>query len=330
MSTSWRADPAARGAFAAFALAASAALAGCESDTADLIRELEAARGDCTMDAMRAASDACVQMFERYAEIGSEAINTYIGGVRALDEALRRTGGLALDTAGLPGAVSDAFLPDRDLVDPIYAERSGAYPGLPPDPYGDRYPGAYGAGPGPYPDPYSASPDPYFGAPDGDATGAVPRSQRGVLLPPEIRLSRPWIEPDTDARAFDDRYDRAPGYWPGSAYGVQGGTGSWGYPGVSAGYGIVPGYGYPPAYGGYGYPPYGTVPGLPGYQGYGVPPGYYQDPRYGGYPGGAYPGYGPLPGADPWIRDPRYDSRSGPDTRSTDRTNQRPPRAYDP
>lgn len=49
-------------------------------------------------------------MFERYLELGAEAVETYIGGVRAFDEALRRHPGIRFDTAGLgrvltPGVV---------------------------------------------------------------------------------------------------------------------------------------------------------------------------------------------------------------------------------
>ncbi len=331
-----------RAAVAVAALVGVAGIAGCESETADLIRELEAARGDCTMDAMRASSDECVQMFERYSEIGSEAINTYIGGVRALEEALRRTGGLSLDTAGLGRALSEEFLPgvtgSGETAIPGWPDPYG-YAAGPTGPYPGGYPGGYvGGDPSPggsLTDGYYGSSIPYDGSPaTGNASG-VPRAQRGVLLPPDVRLRRPWIEPEYDPRYRDDDADRrSPGYWPGSGYGASPGYG--GMPG----YGGVPGYGAPgygaPGYGGYG--PYGTAPGYQGYQGYqGYPvlPGYPAYPGYPGYPNGGgypgYPGYGTVPGInDPRYGDPRYDPRYAPDGRLNDRTIQRSPRVYDP
>lgn len=322
-----------RAAVAIAALVGVAGVAGCDSETANFIREIEAARGDCTMDALRASSEECVQMFERYSEIGSEAINTYIGGVRALDEALRRTGGLSLDTAGLGRALSDEFLPGATVPG------VGANPGW-LDPYATGPGTQYGGGfPGDYPGGYAGNdrpagpmPDAYYDTPRADGAGDLPRTQRGVLLPPDVRLRRPWTEPEYDPRYSGGDLDRSsPGYWPGSGYGVVPGYGGMpGYQGAVPGYGVAPGYGVVPGYGAYGgYAPYGTAPGYQGYQGYPPLPGYPGYPNGGGYPG--YPGYGPVPGmTDPRYPDPRYDPRYAPDGRPNDRTIQRSPRAYDP
>jgi hypothetical protein len=56
----------------------------------DLVRELETASGGCTEEGLRAISEECVRMFERLADMASDAIETYVGGLRAFDEALQR------------------------------------------------------------------------------------------------------------------------------------------------------------------------------------------------------------------------------------------------
>lgn len=82
------------------------ALAGCEGESADLIREIDAAREGCTQEKLRAGDEECVRMFETYAGMGTEAIHTYIGAVKALDEALQRMPPPQFDTAGLGHAVT--------------------------------------------------------------------------------------------------------------------------------------------------------------------------------------------------------------------------------
>lgn len=222
---------------------------GCDRSSAELVEEINAAREGCTEEELKAASEECVQMMERYAEMGTEAIEGYIGAVRSLDQALRRLPAAQFDTAGVGHAISPELAPQawEDSSRPA----QGLYPSGPslsrqraaPSPdsryadpgyageqrYGDD-PSGYGPGYDPR-EPYARDPRGYAGPgaaydraragaggpayPDRygrDPRASDPRAYppaRGPLLPPEQRLHRPWLEDD---RGYDARYDR--GYDP--------------------------------------------------------------------------------------------------------------------
>lgn len=89
---------------------AAALAAGCDSDTARLVDEIDDARQGCTQDSLRAGSEECIQMFQRYAEMGTEAMQSYIGAVQAMGEALDRMPPAQFDTAGLGHAISPGAL----------------------------------------------------------------------------------------------------------------------------------------------------------------------------------------------------------------------------
>jgi hypothetical protein len=183
-------------------------VAACAEEPGEIVRQLDEAREECTHERLRAADAECVAMFDRYADMATDAIETYIGALRALDAALQRRTGIPFDTAGLGRAIgpsSGEALPEgrdhRGSWGLPERERVGAYL----DPYG---PGA---------DPWRPEPD--EGADRGGwgrsgAIGDLPRTGRGVLLPPGERLRRPWI----DAERRDDYYSRErrpdlPGPW---------------------------------------------------------------------------------------------------------------------
>jgi hypothetical protein len=84
----------------------SALLAGCDAEAVELVREIEAARGECTREGLRASDEECVRMMERYTSMGTDLVHTYLGGLRALDMALDRMPPPGFDTAGVGYAIS--------------------------------------------------------------------------------------------------------------------------------------------------------------------------------------------------------------------------------
>ena len=91
-------------------------LVGCD-DPAQLAQDVIAAQGECTQDSLRVSSEACVQMFQRYAEMATEAMHAYVGGVKAMDQALQRMPPANFDTAGLGRAFT--VRPDSGATDSI-------------------------------------------------------------------------------------------------------------------------------------------------------------------------------------------------------------------
>ena len=205
-------------------------LGGCD-DPAETAREVMDARGSCSEDSLRVSSETCVRMFGRYAEMITEGMHTYIGGMKAMDRAIQRLPPADFDTAGLGHAItrpSGGLSPDpapprfpptargeREYAEPPpydapYGGPADAW-GEPYDPYGppEEYtpgdvghaPGGWERGPrGPIYDRGPASePEPVAEAP--------PAPRRGVLLPPGARLARPWLG-DDDRDAQRDRRDR--------------------------------------------------------------------------------------------------------------------------
>lgn len=273
------------------ALLALLLLGACDSDAANLAKEITDARGDCTQEKLKASDEACVEMMEKYSAIGTSAIETYIGAVKSMDEALQRMPPANFDTTGLghaltpagvsPGAVADSLrsfggygappMGARDPrggsgydsgydsgygsgYDPPYSDPRDAYPRDVDPRYADprhsdprnsdpRDPASGYADPG-YPDPRYQDPrdpgrgdaDPRYadpraaGAERGDygtggaqgrrrpeapardgAARAAPRATppgRGLLLPPDQRLDRPWLRAPEEAEPRDAR-DRA-------------------------------------------------------------------------------------------------------------------------
>lgn len=105
-------------------------VSGCEGGAIGLVREIEAARGDCDAEALRRSDESCVQMMEQYAGMGTDLVHTYLGGLRALDRALERMPVAAFDTVGFGRAVSPELLPG---LDPTIAPTGiRAVPPLPP------------------------------------------------------------------------------------------------------------------------------------------------------------------------------------------------------
>lgn len=242
-------------------------LVGCDQGAAEIVGDINAAREGCTQEALKAGDEECVQMFEEYAGMGTEAIETYIGAVQALDEALRRMPPAQFDTAGLGHAVTPSLSPEPTSPSP---HPSGYSPSLGSAGYGDPYdqeraaaPRGWGGGPGGYSprggypeaggwsdprlrDPYADDryrqdgyydeyyddrfEDPRYGGgryPDGRYPGGGEGPYRGGggawmdepsggrwddprygqqppppggLLPPEQRLSRPWLREQGDPR----------------------------------------------------------------------------------------------------------------------------------
>lgn len=205
-------------------------VASCDSAPADLVQEIDAARDGCTEEMLKASDEICVRMFEKYADMAADGMETYIGGMRAFDEAIQRRGGLQFDTAGLGSAVGERWRagadsagiapgggvpglrPDRAFSDPerdprtsspqgAFEEQNGYADGMAGSTPGGRWSdplptGSAGVGSFPYPSPANA------GRPAPGATAPV---RRGALLPPEERLRRPWI----DAAGADDPYVEA-------------------------------------------------------------------------------------------------------------------------
>jgi hypothetical protein len=90
------------------ALLALLLLGACDSDAANLAKEITDARGDCTQEKLKAGDEACVEMMEKYAAIGTSAIETYIGAVKSMDQALQRMPPASFDTAGFGHALTPA------------------------------------------------------------------------------------------------------------------------------------------------------------------------------------------------------------------------------
>ena len=107
-----------------------AALSACEGGAMEIVREIEAARGDCDAEALRRSDESCVRMMEQYAGMGTELVHTYLGGLRALDHALARMPVPAFDTVGFGRAVSPDLLPGIDPAAPATGLRP--LPPLPP------------------------------------------------------------------------------------------------------------------------------------------------------------------------------------------------------
>ncbi|MBW3628104.1 MAG: hypothetical protein KY464_02290 [Gemmatimonadetes bacterium] len=203
-------------------------LASCD-DPAEMAKEVADAQGDCSQDSLRVSSETCVRMFERYAGMATEAIHTYIGGMKAMDQALKRLPPPNFDTAGLgraftPGAAPpDSLNPSPSSSESArrrrYAqEENGGYLGSAPNDQASRWDEPYG----PYdPDGYEADdyssqgyevegyeedprgyardirPPPRYEDPrliDARPRQATqPERRPGVLLPPKARLGRPWL-----------------------------------------------------------------------------------------------------------------------------------------
>jgi hypothetical protein len=264
-----------------------AALPRCDGDATQLAREITEARGDCDAQGLKASDEACVQMMQRYAEMTTEAIRTYIGAVKALDVALGRMPPAEFDTAGIGHALS---------VGPATVWGDAPALGMPaPAPYGAYPPSGYGSyGGSPYPSwqdtgPGAYPPDPRgYGAPgyrgsdyyDPRRYGADGYDPRGY--DPQGYDPRSYDPRSYDPRSYDPRYPAAP------PYGARG-YGSDGYDPRGYGRGAAGGYD----------PRYGDPRGNPGGYGRGyVDGGYAADPRYdAGWEDGEEGAYGPDPRA---------------------------------
>lgn len=316
---------------------------GCEAEAVELAREIEAARGDCTPELLRASDEECVRMMERYAGMTADLMDTYIGGMRALDIALERMPPVAFDTAGLGYAIS----PEFRTGDPI---GEGASPRLWPTlgggrtdvptrgarrridpPFGYDF---YGRGAAPFADGFrydifDSGPYGYFHGPRGGGLrrgydpygyGGYGPYGRSAPLERYDRFRDFSYEPRPYDRYYAHPYDQAYGYEYG-AYGYS----PYGRPGPYA-VRFFDNYGsyrdgrfepYPPAYpyDGYGYSPgygyYGELGarGARGYdRGYGLGGAYGRGyPEDSGEPYSARPGFEadiPAPAAD-WSYEPQ-------------------------
>ncbi|MEX2572032.1 MAG: hypothetical protein WD737_12095 [Gemmatimonadota bacterium] len=204
---------------------AAAMIAGCDQDATEIAQEIDAAREGCTEAALEAGSEECVQMFEKYIDMGTDAMANYIGALRALDEALERRTGIPFDTSGLGHAISPSVesAPDPGISADEAAPWMEGYTAE-PGPYYDRDAAVYDSPASrnqnaPYPsgpsreDPTTFDRRPPY-ADDTREPGRQPvlpdrptRPARGALLPPDERLRRPWIG---DERAPDDYYPERP------------------------------------------------------------------------------------------------------------------------
>lgn len=201
--------------------------AACDRSTTELIDEIDSAREGCTEEMLKASDEECVRMFERYAEMGEDALETYIGGMKALDEALRRRGGIQFDTTGLGRVFSEPLDSSASAgtlrveptnepyvrgapswespIEPSRSSRGEPQLYRPPTDAGplesrDRLPDLEPRG-GSWTDEPLRSGQP--------ARRAPAPQRRGTLLPPEDRLRRPWID-DSDAEdAYLDGRDPA-------------------------------------------------------------------------------------------------------------------------
>lgn len=174
---------------------------GCETDTAQLVKDIEAAREGCTDEMLEAGAEECVQMFERYIEMGSGAIETYIGAMRAFDQAVDRGPTVRFDTAGLGHAISPDLQrgdsPQREL--PLW-NPGGAADGEPLYTHPDSISSEVSQR-SLHPD-YITAGAPLVGAEPApemiteSRRDPAPQQQsprRGAILPPTERLNRPWI-----------------------------------------------------------------------------------------------------------------------------------------
>lgn len=306
--------PGSRRSGAAIAAAAllPALLSGCEAEAVELVREIEAARGECTREGLTASDEECVRMMERYTSMGTELVHTYLGGLKALDMALDRMPPPGFDTSGVGYAIS----PELRQGDPAGV---GGSPRLAP------------ARPA-----YSYSYGPAAPASQSASWRYDARSPRGGATPAPRRLADAYADGAYDG--YDQRYagrgaypDRYAGRDPRARYG-DGGYDRWrdgdrrgldrfgrhdrdGYRGGAYGGfdpyapfglgGFTPfalgpsgpvgdwrytpfGYGSPYGLGGYGPYPFG---------GYGLRGGYAPGA---GWSGGGYGPYGPYQGYDPY------------------------------
>ena len=265
-------------------------LAACDGGALGLVRDIEAARGECGAAELRRSDESCVRMMEEYATLGTELVHSYLGGLRALDRALERMPPPVFDTVGFGRAVNPALLPGVGPEGPM----SGLRP-VPPLP-----PSAASA--------LNAPMGGTFLQRRGDRTSAA-RS----LVDPADRRTRDSVASRSRAAPFGYARDQW-GIIPLDPYGASWNRESRGYrayrtlpPGspLAGSYGY--GYGaYAPGGGSYGYEPYsrgGTAYGLGPYDRGGM--GYGYDPYLRGDAG--Y-GYGPYDrgamgyGYDPYSR----------------------------
>jgi hypothetical protein len=285
-----------------------ALLSGCEVEAVELVRDIEAARGECTREGLRESDEECVRMMERYTSMGTDLVHTYLGGLKALDMALDRMPPPDFDTAGVGYAISPELrqgdpagiggsprlVPARSAYDYGYDPAAAGYesPAWRSDarlPRGGTAPAT------------RRSTDGYFGgAYDGYGDRPAGRAEYSD------RYARSRYD-DAEYDRWRDRHrrgiDRAGRYGRDGYYAEP--YGSFGsYPPFGLG-GFSPfplgpsaplgdwryspfGFGSPYGPGGYG--PYG-------YEGYGVRGGY--APAV-GWSGGAYDSYGRYPGYDPY------------------------------
>lgn len=209
-------------------------LAGCDRDPAELAQEINAAREGCTEADLRAGSEACVQMMERYAEMGTEAIGSYIGAVKALDQALKRMPAAQFDTSGVGHAISPEF--SAQALDGASPAAQGAFS---PRWNGSRQPGGYSEAQPRDRQPYPQ--DRWYGHQDGYTEGYYDQLPYGERYPgdpyrsdgsydpgyPEQPGSRPWPRerggrydrPRPGTRPYDPRYDDARSRYPQRDYG---------------------------------------------------------------------------------------------------------------
>jgi hypothetical protein len=272
--------------------------AACESGVAETARRLDEARAGCTEEKLRAGDEECVRMMERYMEMGSEAVETYLGALRTFDRALQRQPGLAWDTAGLGRAITPYDVPGgsgaeeswEHAGDPAFSLGAGGAPGRGADARGRSRRGT-GAEPrerGPWRDPYA--PGGYAGPAAGWQEGRHGRPDRwtaGGHAPRWGERFDPRHDPRHDPRygpAFDPRVD--PRYGPAFD------------PRYDPRYDPPYGRGHDPRYGASyhpGYPPYDPRYPSP------------YDARGYGYPVPSQPG-GPYPG-ESLYEEEEYDER---------------------
>jgi hypothetical protein len=197
------------------ALLAILLLAGCESDAAQLAREVTEARGDCTQEKLKAGDEACVTMMEKYANMGTSAIQTYIGAVKSLDRALDRMPPASFDTAGFGHPFSNStdpgLLRDENLAPHFGGASLYADPRYPNNRYndprnvGDRYEDPR------YEDPRYA--DPRYNSPRYPAS----RGEGPWYDDPAYGAQR-YDDPRYGDRRYDGQQYAAPGYDEGRAY----------------------------------------------------------------------------------------------------------------
>jgi hypothetical protein len=216
---------------AAAALVVAGMLVACDRGAGELVRELDAARAGCSEEKLRSGDEECVRMFERYAEMGADALETYIGAMRALDQALRRSDATRFDTTGLGRALTGHLRTEADSAAGPETSQD-RWPWLDPDEAsggaGEGWSTGTGARP---PRPEHAGEWVAFPESDGpygrdgfELRSRPPAAPRGVLLPPAERLRRPWIGGvDADPEYLDRR--GTPPVDPPELTGQRGGRG---------------------------------------------------------------------------------------------------------